>query len=69
MPWLQQGIRNLSYWVRVLPKPLVAIGGINLSNLESVKQTGVEIISLINGISCAVSPQQAYSTYKKRWEE
>ena len=60
MPWLPQGIRNLSYWVRMLPKPLVAIGGINLNNLESVKQTGVEIISLINGISCAVSPQQAF---------
>ena len=60
MPWLPQGIRNLSYWVRILPKPLVAIGGINLNNLESVKQTGVEIISLINGISSAVSPQQAF---------
>ena len=69
MPWLPQGIRNLSYWVRVLPKPLVAIGGINLSNLESVKQTGVEIISLINGISCAVSPQQAYLKFKEQWEE
>ena len=69
MPWLPQGIRNLSYWVRILPKPLVAIGGINLSNLESVKKTGVEIISLINGISSAVSPQQAFLTYKERWEE
>ena len=69
MPWLPQGIRNLSYWVRILPKPLVAIGGINLNNLESVKKTGVEIISLINGISGAVSPQQAFLTYKERWEE
>ena len=69
MPWLPQGIRNLSYWVRMLPKPLVAIGGINFTNLESVKQTGVEIISLINGISCAASPQKAFLTYKKRWEE
>ena len=69
MPWLPQGIRNLSYWVRILPKPLVAIGGINLNNLESVKKTGVEIISLINGISSAVSPQQAFLKYKERWEE
>ena len=69
MPWLPQGTRNLSYWVRMLPKPLVAIGGINLTNLESVKQTGVEIISLINGISSSVSPQQAFLTYKERWEE
>ena len=69
MPWLPQGIRNLSYWVRILPKPLVAIGGINLNNLESVKKTGVEIISLINGISSATSPQQAFLTYKERWEE
>ena len=69
MPWLPQGIRNLSYWVRILPKPLVAIGGINLNNLESVKKTGVEIISLINGISRAASPQQAFLTYKERWEE
>ncbi len=69
MPWLPQGIRNLSYWVRMLPKPLVAIGGINLNNLESVKQTGVEIISLINGISGAISPQQAFLSYKERWEE
>ena len=69
MPWLPQGIRNLSYWVRMLPKPIVAIGGINLKNLESVKLTGVEIISLINGISRAASPQQAFLTYKERWEE
>ena len=69
MPWLPQGTRNLSYWVRMLPKPIVAIGGINLTNLESVKQTGVEIISLIDGISCAASPQQAFLTYKERWEE
>ena len=69
MPWLPQGIRNLSYWVRMLPKPIVAIGGINLNNLESVKQTGVEIVSLINGISCATSPQEAFLTYKERWEE
>ncbi|MDA9689600.1 thiamine phosphate synthase [Betaproteobacteria bacterium] len=69
MPWSPQGIRNLSYWVRILPKPLVAIGGINLTNLESVKQTGVEIISLINGISAAVSPQEAFLTYKEHWEK
>ena len=69
MPWLPQGVRNLSYWVRMLPKPLVAIGGINHDNLESVKQTGVEIISLINGISGAISPQQAFLSYKERWEE
>ena len=69
MPWLPQGIRNLSYWVRMLPKPIVAIGGINLKNLESVKLTGVEIISLINGISRAACPQQAFLTYKERWEE
>ena len=37
----------------------MAIGGIKLNNLESVKQTGVEII-LINGISGAISPQQAF---------
>ena len=69
MPWLPQGVRNLSYWVTMLPKPLVAIGGINLNNLDSVKQTGVEIISLINGISGAISPQQAFLSYKERWEE
>ena len=69
MPWLPQGVRNLSYWVKMLPKPLVAIGGINFNNLDSVKQTGVEIISLINGISGAISPQQAFLSYKERWEE
>ncbi len=69
MPWLPQGVKNLSYWVRMLPKPLVAIGGINFHNLESVKQTGVEIISLINAISGAISPQRAFLSYRERWEE
>ena len=69
MPWSPQGIRNLSYWVKMMPKPLVAIGGINFTNLGSVKQTGVKIISLINGISCATSPEQAFLSYKERWEE
>ena len=63
------GNKKLELLGQNLPKPLVAIGGINLNNLESVKKTGVEIISLINGISSAVSPQQAFLKYKERWEE
>ena len=69
MPWLPQGERNLSYWVNMLPSPVVAIGGINFQNLDSVKKTGVKIISLINGIVGSARPQNAFLLYQKRWEE
>ena len=69
MPWLPQGERNLTYWVKMLSMPTVAIGGIDLSNLSSLKKTGVEVISLINAISAHSLPQQAFLSIRKRWEE
>lgn len=45
-----QGIENLSRWRRSLNYPLVAIGGISLSNAKEVLQTGVDGIAVIRDV-------------------
>lgn len=57
MPWVPHGVAGLRYWVTALSdETLVAIGGINLSNVASVAATGVSGLALIQGISAARHP-------------
>jgi hydroxymethylpyrimidine kinase / phosphomethylpyrimidine kinase / thiamine-phosphate diphosphorylase len=58
-----QGIESLARWCRTLDYPLVAIGGINEKNLQSVLATGVEGVSVISAIRDAKSPE----TTAKEW--
>lgn len=41
------GLDNLTEWVNKLAYPVVAIGGINLQNIESVLKTGVSGVAMI----------------------
>ena len=68
MPWVPQTETNLDYWCKLLPVPVVGIGGINYSNLEKVRQTQVRIISLISAITNSASPSSEYIKYKNLWE-
>ncbi|PMM85907.1 thiamine-phosphate diphosphorylase [Vibrio breoganii] len=53
------GIEGLTKAVELSKLPLVAIGGINDSNIKSVVDTGVHGIALVSAISAASDPTQA----------
>ncbi|AHX03935.1 thiamine-phosphate pyrophosphorylase [Ehrlichia chaffeensis str. Heartland] len=50
MNFMPQGTDLLNYWVKNLPYKIVAIGGINLSNVDSVIGTGVDGIAVISAV-------------------
>ncbi|OBT09426.1 thiamine-phosphate diphosphorylase [Vibrio sp. UCD-FRSSP16_10] len=53
------GIEGLTQAVQISAKPLVAIGGINDSNIHHVVSTGVDGIALVSAISAADDPKVA----------
>lgn len=53
------GIEGLTKAVELSNLPLVAIGGINDSNIKSVVDTGVDGIALVSAISAVSDPMQA----------
>ncbi|WP_063668729.1 thiamine phosphate synthase [Aliivibrio fischeri] len=53
------GIQGLAFAVKESQLPLVAIGGINDSNIREVVDTGVDGIALVSAICHASSPKQA----------
>lgn len=55
-PW---GLLRLQELCRFSPYPVVAIGGINLSNIEEILACGVEAVALISAIKEAPCPFQA----------
>jgi thiamine-phosphate pyrophosphorylase len=50
------GIEGLVKAVRASPIPLIAIGGITLSNLEEVVATGVHGVALLSAVSLSPNP-------------
>lgn len=58
MPWAPQGIDKLKQWQVILNGScqLVAIGGINLDNIDCVLTAGIRNIALISGITNAANP-------------
>lgn len=56
MPFKPQGIAALKRWQRTLDYPLVAIGGINHSNIDSILSTGVKGVAFISAITKATDP-------------
>ena len=53
------GIEGLAKAVVQSPLPLVAIGGINASNLGAIVATGVDGVALVSAICHAASPRKA----------
>ncbi|MUK41429.1 thiamine phosphate synthase [Aliivibrio fischeri] len=53
------GIQGLAFAVKESQLPLVAIGGINDSNIREVVDTGVDGIALVSAICHASSPKKA----------
>ncbi|MBU6143739.1 MAG: thiamine phosphate synthase, partial [Betaproteobacteria bacterium] len=67
MPWIAQGIDNLRYWVRLIPHPVIGIGGVNGQNLASIRATGCASASVIQAIVGADNPIQAFKSLRQQW--
>lgn len=55
--------------VNAVSIPIVAIGGITLDNVSSLRETGVNGVAVISAISRAVSPLKASQLFREKWEE
>ena len=62
-----QGLDNLKMMMNTQPsQPIVAIGGINHSNIDAVVTTGVDSIAVVTAITEAESPEQVVAELKRR---
>jgi hydroxymethylpyrimidine kinase/phosphomethylpyrimidine kinase/thiamine-phosphate diphosphorylase len=70
MPSAPQGLDKLTNYVALLGEhyPLVAIGGIDVSNLEAVKQTQVHDVAVVRAVTQAENPAKAYKRLSELWE-
>lgn len=70
MPSAPQGLSKLSRYVALLKGhyPLVAIGGIDSSNLAAVKATGVDNIAVVRAVTDAAEPASAWQGLLHAWE-
>ncbi|MCS6210068.1 bifunctional hydroxymethylpyrimidine kinase/phosphomethylpyrimidine kinase [Shewanella baltica] len=71
MPSVPQGLAKLKHYVALLQDhyPLVAIGGIDLTNLAKVKATGVGNIAVVRAIMNAKEPVAAFAELSQAWEQ
>ncbi len=69
MPWIAQGIDNLRYWVRLIPHPVIGIGGVNRQNLTAIRATGCASASVIQAIVGAEHPIQAFRGLQQQWDQ
>ena len=71
MPSAPQGLAKLKHYVALLQGhyPLVAIGGIDLTNLAKVKATGVGNIAVVRAITNAKDPLAAFAELSQAWEQ
>lgn len=71
MPSAPQGLAKLTHYVALLQDhyPLVAIGGIDLTNLVKVKATGVGNIAVVRAITKAKDPVAAFAELSQAWEQ
>ena len=69
MPWIAQGIENLRYWVRLIPHPVIGIGGVNHQNLAAIRATGCASASVIQAIVGAEHPIEAFESLQQQWDQ
>jgi hydroxymethylpyrimidine kinase/phosphomethylpyrimidine kinase/thiamine-phosphate diphosphorylase len=68
MPWVPQGIPNLQFWSRLIPCPVIGIGGVTLDNLRDCWSTGCDAVSMIAAVTKAPDPAIAMRDFKRAWE-
>ncbi|MCL1049004.1 thiamine phosphate synthase [Shewanella abyssi] len=69
MPSAPQGLGKLARYVDLMhgELPIVAIGGIDASNLAAVKASGVDDVAVVRAVTEANSPAQAYQILVDEW--
>ncbi len=72
MPSSPQGLDKLSRYAATFGEhyPCVAIGGINLNNLEQVKQTGIADVAVVSAITkpaAGTTVSDAFTELNRRW--
>ncbi|MEA3476106.1 MAG: thiamine phosphate synthase [Candidatus Cloacimonadota bacterium] len=60
------GTEKLSKIVKAVQIPIIAIGGINLSNLKSVLETGVNGVAIISAILGSSNPEREIKKIKNK---
>ena len=70
MPSKPQGLDRLSRYVRLCADiPTVAIGGINLSRINTVASTGVSGIAVVRAVTQAADPAAAFHDLLRRMND
>jgi thiamine-phosphate diphosphorylase len=59
MPWIPQGNGNLAYWCSLLPCPVVAIAGMDVTRATQAVECGAAGVAVISAITAAASPEKA----------
>lgn len=68
MPWVPQGIRNLVFWSRLIPCPVIGIGGVTLANLPQLWKTGCDGVAMIAAVTNADDPALALQRFHQAWD-
>jgi len=68
MRWEKQGVQRLAQWNQLLKAdyPLVAIGGINDSNIDDVLATGVGSVAVVSAITQAMDYRSATAALMRK---
>ncbi|AQS36355.1 thiamine-phosphate diphosphorylase [Shewanella psychrophila] len=71
MPSAPQGLMKLQHYVNLFKGhyPLVAIGGIDASRIETVKLTGVDDVAVVRAVTESEQPGVAYQALSSAWEQ
>ena len=71
MPSAPQGLMKLQHYVDLFKGhyPLVAIGGIDASRIETVKRTGVDDVAMVRALTESEQPGIAYQILSSAWEQ
>jgi len=59
--WGLEGLKRLR---RLIPKPLVAIGNIKITNAREVMEAGADCLAVVSGICSAPSPRKAAEEFR-----
>lgn len=64
MPWLAQGLSQLTWWARMAGRPVVAIGGVlEAQQVSDAAATGAAAVCLVRGLTT-----QPVATWQGAWE-
>jgi thiamine-phosphate pyrophosphorylase len=71
MKWAPQGLQRITEWKRrVMPLPLVAIGGLNIERLQGVFDAGADSAAVVTDVTLNADPEartRAWIEFTEPW--